>query len=237
MDILIYDNSSSAQAMPTSHHWNIHYIHNPENPGVGAAYNSGFELAKKLGKNWLLLLDQDTRYSINTLNEYTNSIWQYPDQEIFIPQLHDQGGLVSPFQFQLGGGKRILLNPGVHSIHNYIFHNCGLFISMNAFDKAGGYDERFPLDFSDLTFVKRLQKKIDSFVLTTSSAKHSLATSSRASFKERAMRFRSYVKACRLFITDYSSGSIFISLRLFLRTLKLCWEYKTFRFIIIYLNP
>lgn len=236
MDILVYDNSATAQYIPTSKWWKIHYVHNPSNPGVSKAYNMGFQVAKQLEKKWLWLLDQDTEYPSSTLDEYTKASDQHYEQEIFVPQLFDQSDLVSPFQFKNGGGKKVNIEPGVHSIRDFVFHNCGLLVSLKYFEKAGGYDEEFSLDFSDISFAKRLSKISDAFVLTTISAKHALATTSSATIHERAVRFKSYVKACRTFKRIYEPSNLFIPFRLLLRTLKLCWQYKSIQFIRIYLS-
>ena len=236
MNILVYDNSAIAQPPASFPGWNIHLVHNAANPGVSKAYNAGFDLAKQLKMDWLLLLDQDTEYPPSAIESYANAIQQNPKQEIFVPELWDNSGLVSPFQFRFGGGKRINIKPGIHAMQNLFFHNCGMLVSMNYFNRAGGYDERFPLDFSDLSFVKRLQKIASTFMLTPVSAKHALAATSKTTTRERAKRFTLYVKACRTFKNEYSQNDIFISLRLFLRSIKLCWIHKSFRFIGIYLN-
>lgn len=238
MDILIYDNSENPQKTPSSiKGWNIRYVHDSTNGGVSKAYNSAFEMAKRDGKKWLLLLDQDTSYPVSAISEYCRSLTLHPDQHIFIPRLYDTLGMVSPLQFKLGGGKRIKdLNPGTYSLHNFKFHNCGMLISTDAFEKAGGYDEQLPLDFSDFSFIERLKKNQSTFVVNEVTGNHHLASTSVANMEERAVRFKSYIQACRYYQVKYQPDDWKISVRLFLRSIKLSWTHLTFRFVVLYLN-
>lgn len=236
MDILIYDNSEVAQNVPHSMNaWNIQYVHDVRNGGVSRAYNSAFEMAKRRGKKWLLLLDQDTTYPVSVFSDYCNSITQHPKQQIFVPRLIDSIGMASPLKFKRGGGQRIRnLAPGIYSTHGLKFHNCGLFVSTTAFEKAGGYDEQLPLDFSDFSFVDRLKINHPTFVLTETTGEHHLATTSVTGVEERLIRFKSYVKACRYYRITYQSNDVWISVRLFLRSIKLSLTHRSVRFLIHY---
>ena len=236
MDILIYDNSENPQKTPPlTNGWNIHYVHDSTNGGVSKAYNSAFEMAKREGKKWLLLLDQDTSYPVSAISVYCNSITLHPDQQIFVPRLYDTLGMVSPLKFNLGGGQRIgYLNRGVYSLHDFKFLNCGAWVSTRAFEKAEGYDEQLPLDFSDFSFIERLKKNQPTFVVTGVTGSHHLATTSVAHVEDRIIRFKSYLKACRYYKMNYQPDDWRILVRLFFRSLKLSWTHQTFRFVILY---
>lgn len=237
MDILVYDNSSFPQKVQSTDTWQVHYIHDSSNGGVSKAYNAAFEIAKRNGKKWLLLLDQDTSYPPSFFSEYYDSMSQYPDQQVFVSRLSDASGMVSPLQFRSGGGKRVqYMKPGVYSIHDFKFHNCGVWISASTFEKAGGYDENLPLDFSDFSFTDRLRKGTSNFVVTSVAGTHPLAATSIASLDERLTRFKSYMKAGRYYKSNYRPEDWKISVRIFLRSLKLSWTYGTLRFIKLYLR-
>jgi GT2 family glycosyltransferase len=238
MDILIYDNSAVAQKIPHSaNEWNIHYVHDASNGGVSKAYNSAFEMAKRSGKKWLLLLDQDTTYPVSVFSEYCHSITHHHNQQVFVPRLIDSLGMASPLKFKRGGGQRIKnLVPGIHSTYDLKFHNCGLFISTVAFEQAGGYDEQLPLDFSDFSFVDRLKKNHPTFVVTETTGEHHLAATSVTGVEERFIRFTSYLKSCRYYRATYQSNDAWISVRLFLRSVKLSLTHRSARFLVHYLT-
>jgi GT2 family glycosyltransferase len=146
-------------------------------------------------------------------------------------------GIASPLKFKRGGGQRIKnLTPGIYTTNDLKFHNCGLFVSTTAFEKAGGYDEQLPLDFSDFSFVDRLKKNHPAFVVTETTGEHRLATTSSAGVEERFIRFKSYVKACRYYRLKYQSNDRWISGRLFLRSVKLSLTHRSFRFLIHFLK-
>jgi hypothetical protein len=66
--ILIYDNSEKAHKLNlTDCNSGITYFHNQFNGGTVAAYSYAFELADRIGANWLLVLDHDTAIPSNHL--------------------------------------------------------------------------------------------------------------------------------------------------------------------------
>lgn len=58
--VLIYDNSSHPCAQPSEHLPGCIYVHNAGNGGTAAAYEHACTIAREIGIDWLLLLDQDT---------------------------------------------------------------------------------------------------------------------------------------------------------------------------------
>src|SRR5260221_11839723 len=99
--LFIYDNSPQPQEVLTNPCWNIHYQHNPSNPGVSKAYNKGFECAKIQNKKWILLADQDTEFPIDAFDKYLRS-QKESGCSIVVPKLIDQVGIVSPLKFYFG---------------------------------------------------------------------------------------------------------------------------------------
>ena len=230
--IFIYDNSGESQELPSDMCWNFYYKHDPSNAGVSKAYNEGFKKAIELRKKWLLLVDQDTSFPINSLDSYCRTITDSGHQ-IVVPILKDQFGIVSPFKFYFGGGQRILNLSSNKEMNlcDFYFHNSGLLIAVDVFEKAGMYDERLPLDFSDIAFVCRLRKSNSKFTVSNFSCEHKPATSNAATLNERLNRFESYVSSSKYFKVHYSPLDWMLSVRVFLRSIKLSIHYKSFKFI------
>ncbi|HCW08375.1 MAG TPA: hypothetical protein DGG95_13525 [Cytophagales bacterium] len=233
-NIFIYDNSLNAQTILPNASAEIQYVHDASNPGVSKAYNRGFQKAKQLGKKWLLLADQDTRFPGNIFSEYQNCIENFRSQ-IVVPLLLDHIGFVSPFKFWLGGGERVtnLSGSSEMSIHDFFFHNSGLLISIDRFEQAGCYDENLPLDFSDMAFVMKLRRWNNIFLLSNVVCEHQLATSASANFSERLKRFKSYLHSGRYFYKEYFPSRILL-IRFFFRAIKLSWSYRNLKFVILF---
>ncbi len=235
--IFLYDNSLSAQELPSGNDM-IYYHHNPLNAGVSAAYNEGFRKAKQLNKKWLLLLDQDTELPENALKNYGYNLSIHPNKGVFAPVIMDGDQLISPFKLRWGKGIKIKSRqPGVHSFRHLCVINSGLLISCNVFESAGGYDERFPLDFSDLIFIERLSAITPEFILADITLRHSLSSQQDKHINTSVVlnRFKKYGVAAKLF-KKVSKRNVMLIYLLLPRAFKLSLMKKDIRFLLTALN-
>lgn len=231
LDWFVYDNSPAYQEHEFHSNSKITYVHDPKNAGVSRAYNQGFALANKSGKKWLLLLDQDTVFTEDSLEKYYSALITWPQEQCFVPQLHDASGIISPFRFRLGNGLRVKsVKEGIHSFKELQFVNSGLMVSIRAFEQSNGYDEDFPLDFSDYAFIERLHKTVPSFVLVPTTLNHLHSSTSLISIEDELKRFRSYYPAAKLFMNKYHPKKNTILFRAWARAIKLCLKHKTLKF-------
>jgi rhamnosyltransferase len=234
LDLFIYDNSpDSGENFPHNLNWKIIYQHDPSNPGISKAYNEGAKKAYQLGKKWLLLLDQDTDFQQDALANYYKAILDDSNQVCFVPRLIDSVGIISPFKFQLGNGLRIKsVSEGVYSFKELQFVNSGLMISVKAFQSVNGYDETFPLDFSDYAFVERLRKNNSSFVMTSVTGNHDFSGSQNSSPEDQLKRFTFFISAAKQFRKSYHPNNWFITIRTWLRAIKLTVRFKSLKFLV-----
>ena len=169
LDVVVCDNSLNSDLVNGSVFrkgcFNIHYFHDPSNPGVSKAYNFASQYALLLKKEWLLVLDQDTSFPVDTFSKYVSAIQDNPSIKLFAPVLKiSDGRIFSPsrYWFKRGFGlKRISF--GVHGFKGLSPVNSGMMISLDAFGAVGGYDERVRLDFSDFMFIERFRKRFSEF--------------------------------------------------------------------------
>src|SRR4051812_33172951 len=87
--LYIFDNSPQSQVVDQSAPvWlNVVYIHDPLNPGLGVAYNSGAKLATSLNLKWIILLDQDTNFAIDFIKKVNAVMGQVNGIKLFAPRL------------------------------------------------------------------------------------------------------------------------------------------------------
>src|SRR5579871_615533 len=231
--LFVYDNSSQTQNVSSSV-WFVTYVHDPSNPGVSKAYNEGFARAKAQRKKWMLLADQDTTFPEDIFEVYERESHRCA---VVVPQLFDQRGIVSPLKFYFGGGQRqSKVSTEALKLNDYFFHNSGLLVAADVFEKAGKYDENLPLDFSDFSFVQRLKSVADSFVVADCQCQHKLASTSPVHVGERLHRFSSYLASAKYFKKNYKPNDWLISCRLFLRAVKLSIQYGSLKFLAQYLR-
>ena len=231
LDWFVYDNSptNSVASTPKS---NVTFRLDPTNPGVSKAYNAGFSMAASLGKKWLLLLDQDTHFPIDSIENYHAGLIAFPQENCFVPQLTDRMGVISPFKFRLGNGFRLSsVMAGIQNFHKLHVVNSGFMISVSAFRQANGYDENFPLDFSDYAFIERIRTINPTFVLLPLSANHQHSSLQQISADEELKRFKHFVSAANRFKKKYHPGNLLVILRPFLRAIKLSAHHKTMAFV------
>ncbi len=226
-ETFIYDNSLHPSRVSSE---NIAYYHNPLNPGVSAAYNTASTYAESKHKTWMLFLDQDTSVTLNFFEELRAAIDTHSQTMAFVPRLRDQKGVVSPFHFAFGKGWRINIRSSTLSLRSHRFANSGLLIKLSAFQAVGGYDPEIPLDFSDISFGKRLMAFTDHFWVLDTTLSHDFSNNSKMNSEDALLRFHHYCVGASVmsrksgFLNAYTIQSL-------LRACHLSVRYKRGRFI------
>ncbi len=227
--LFIYDNSLQSQAC-VSAQWNIFYVHDSTNPGVSKAYNEGYRKAKELNKKWMMLADQDTTFPESFFDNLSAAFARNSATELFTPLVKSGIRLISPYKLKLGRGVSAdFVEGGTYSLQEFKFINSGLIISTDLFQKSNGYDERFPLDFSDLAFIERVIQHQKTFYALESICVQSLAVDT-SNLADALTRFVIYLKASRLFGREYHSY-FFLLINQLLRSIKLSVRFRTTKFI------
>ncbi len=233
--IFIYDNSPESQNSPATIH-NVIYYHDSDNSGVARAYNAAFKQCQKLGKHWLLLLDQDTTITKYLIPTYVNSLSAFPKQKYFVPIIEDSRGILSPFIYQVGISKRVKhLDAGIQSFSTMRAANNGTLIHSSAFSLVNGYDLELPIDFSDIYFQEKLIPSISTFVVVPERIHQEFSGTEFKDRQQSQIRFQLFCQAC---ITMSSkTGNKFNFYRLSLkRALHLSFRFGTPKFIFLQLK-
>lgn len=236
IDLIIYDNSPSRQDIVPDNFpmWNITYIHDENNPGVSKAYNEASKVAITLGKEWLLLTDQDTQFPRVSILEYIKSANEHNDIKLFVPYLKSGEINFSPSKYYFSRGfiwKKPL--PGIHSFKNKMLLNSGIFVNLDAFKSVGGYNEKVKLYFSDFEFINKFKKKYNIFYLVDFVCKHELSDVVKVDIDAAKKRFYYYCEGgYQSSISKFNFMQLFITI--FLRSMKLSLKYRNFVFLKIF---
>ncbi len=234
-EVLIYDNSPQLDIDAKSNE-SVTYLHDPRNLGVSYAYNKGAELAKERGKNWLLLLDQDTELPFNFIGEIENQTKKYPSSSLYAMRLLNNQALFSPSGYRFKKGYLLKgMMPGLNRLDNITFLNSGLLLSTDLFSEAGGYDNSVPLYFSDFVFINRLRKIISTFVLLPINLNHSLSSNDETDIPSFKIRYQFFMDGAFQALKSEKNGYIAYYISTFLRAVKLSVKLKDTHYLSAYL--
>lgn len=224
-EIFIYDNSPTSAPINSD---SVTYCHDPSNNGVSKAYNCASVHAQVRGKTWLLFLDQDTSVTRDFFISLPKAIAAHPESVAFVPRMMDGKGMVSPFRFSRGRGKRISSIGETLSLNRYRFINSGLFIRFSAYVAAGGYHPDIPLDFSDIEFGCRLKKVTDHFRIIDVPLRHGFSDNDDDA-NASLTRFRFFCRGA--LVMGKESNHLFLyRMHTFVRACHLSFRHKDVRF-------
>jgi rhamnosyltransferase len=235
LDVIIYDNSPLPMPMEVYDfaYLNITYISDPDNGGVSAAYNAAARIGGDRSKKWLILFDQDTALPVDILKQYCSSVSSNSYYQLFAPIMvssHDR--VISPCRFILNKGfSTNNRTVGVRSLAMHSLINCGLCISLEAFNNLKGFDEEFKLDYSDHDFINRFKIFVDTNVfLINAVVKHNLSVFEKNSLLSDKARFIYYNHAVLRYSQLYG-GKLFSAINLILRCMKLSLSHRSLQFV------
>ena len=235
-DLFVYDNSPEPDENQADQHynnWNITYYADKLNGGVSKAYNKAAEVGYKAGKKWLLLLDQDTNFPVQTIDKYLSAIDTYPGEKLFAPKmLTDTGKIISPCVFKyMRGFPSVDIKIGINSFTDISVINCGMCVDIASLRENGGYNEQIKLDFSDHDFIRRFNKNItNNFVVIDLAVQHQLSAETANDTATDLNRFKYYLTGASNMESNFIE-TIYLKINAFLRASKLSVQHKSIIFI------
>ncbi len=198
LEVFVYDNGKDKQNVKSYYFENLKiiYIHDKRNLGVSFAYNRGAEKAKELNKEWILILDQDTCISNDSIKKYINSMIEETSIKLFVPILEiEEGKILSPCRYMFKKGFFLkTISKGISNFENKSVVNSGMMINLIEFLKVGGYNEKVFLDHSDFIFINKFKQRNRNFYIIDSVWKQNLSTLSD-NFKQEKKRFKLFISS------------------------------------------
>lgn len=121
----------------------IKYIFNGKNIGVASALNIGAKMAINENYEWLLTMDQDSRFKKNSVNKMKSYIDEIDTSNV---------GLITPWH---------VINTGVKPSKDKIDYpfevmTSGNIINLEAYKKIGGYKDNYFIDDIDIEYCMNL---------------------------------------------------------------------------------
>ncbi len=144
IDLLyVIDNSDCKNEIPESK--KINYIFNNENIGVAKALNMACSKAIKEKYNWILTMDQDTKFKSGVINRMKDYIKNndYSKDGILVPWHNTKLDIIK--------SKDVIDYP-------LQVMTSGNLVNLNIYKEIGGYNEDFFIDGIDIEYCLRLKK-------------------------------------------------------------------------------
>lgn len=145
--VIVVDDSAISHAHLLEGQSDVVYVPRLRNQGIAAALNVGYERAEALGADWVLTMDQDSSWEPDILNRYIDVVSAHSGDNsvaVFGPDFNGSGA-------EAGYTNEIELNDVSSLISS------GSIVSLEAFDRTGGYNEDLFIDQVDHEFCCRLR--------------------------------------------------------------------------------
>lgn len=227
INLFVFDNSPQRQYDNEKFvfkKFNVEYYHDGSNPGLSAAYNLALEKALKINKKWLLLLDQDTVFTKDYIDEI-NSIdfLNIPNNvAAIIPKVVSfEGSKISPARMLTGGlCKTIEIESGI-SLSTITGINSGTLIKTQFIESITEFNTAFPLDMLDHWYFREIYRSKNVVLVLNSTIFQNLSVAGKFEETVSIDRYRNILLAEKIFIKNDGLFALLIfKLRLIRRALK-----------------
>jgi len=168
---------------------NLFYVNNNGNKGIAQALNLGARLAIKNGANWLLTMDQDSRFIGDSVKKLIEVIENLGNEAI---------GIVAPLH-RVTNGQLQMQNSIVEEL---TVMTSGNLVNLPAYQKVGGFREDYFIDYVDHEYCLRLRKNgFKILVVTSSILEHNLGTIRVYDFFGKKVEVTNHSSLRRYYIT------------------------------------
>lgn len=178
--LFLIDNSPSDKLKHLAEDKRIEYIHNPSNPGFGAAHNIAIEMAIKSGLKYHFIINPDIHFECDIIVTMVNYMESHSEVGMLMPKVLNNDGSVqylpkllpNPLWVFRRKLKTLLPNyksflnqyelrnvPQQHIYNAPILSGCFTLLNLEAVKEVGGYDDRFFMYFEDFDLSRRIHKK------------------------------------------------------------------------------
>lgn len=201
--VTIIDNSPTDDLSDAVSDFKIDYIHNPSNPGYGAAHNIAMRNSLERGFQYHLVLNADVYFEKDTLEIISSYMTNNPSVGQIMPRILNTDGsiqrvcklLPSPFdlllrrfvpaflylrrrrQFELwdSGYDKIMFVP--------YLSGCFMFFRCSVLKDVGVFDERFFMYPEDIDLTRRVAMRHDTLFFPLATATHEHGAASQKSLR------------------------------------------------------
>ncbi len=181
VDVTVVDNSPGDDLRAICRDFPCNYIHNPSNPGYGAAHNIALRSSLNSAVDYHLILNADVVFSENVLCEIMNFMEKNKNIGQIMPKVLNSDGTIQrlcklvptpvdlvlrrflPYRFSRESRKRFELWESGYNKTMFVpyLSGCFMFLRCEALKSVGIFDERFFMYGEDIDLTRRMALKFD----------------------------------------------------------------------------
>jgi hypothetical protein len=202
--LFIVDNSPSDELSTMLRFSNVQYIHNPSNPGFGAAHNIAILKALEMGSKYHFIVNPDIYFKGDVISPMVSYMELDPEIGMMMPQILNLDGSLqnlpklfpSPFSILLRKIKKPIgfYNKFIEKyelrfvdedkIYNApILSGCFTLLNLKAIQEIGMYDDKFFMYFEDWDLSRRMHRKYKTIYFPKVSIYHGYESGANKSSK------------------------------------------------------
>jgi rhamnosyltransferase len=122
---------------------NVTYLDNKGNQGLAAALNVGINAAVAKGYNWVLTMDQDSKFSAEMLERFISCV----------SSLNTTAAIYTPYHLLTEGMQE---RSGIQEVNSCM--TSGNLLNLGAYQRCGPFLEKLFIDYVDHEYCLRLRK-------------------------------------------------------------------------------
>lgn len=198
------------------------------NKGLSKAYNHALDALQ--GKKGLVVwFDDDTTIPGDYFEKLKKSVSDNPNTDVFVPEIYDERGLLSPCAINDYCVKRM---GDSHSFEGKILTaiNTGMACSLEIFEDYR-YDEGYFLDYIDHKFIRDCRERGLSVRVFEARLQQRFSDNSHDNLEGDLVRFRIFARDFSRFCKRDLRGRMYSFFALLARAVKLGLIYKNFGFV------
>lgn len=210
--IFLIDNSPNDKLKELEDNSRIEYIHNPSNPGFGAAHNIAIRKAMDMGSNYHFIVNPDIYFESDVISAMVSFMKSDPSIGMMMPQILNLDGsiqylpklLPSPYSIFMRKFKKpksvydsFINRYELRSVPNERIYNapvlsgCFTLLNLKAIAEVGMYDDAFFMYFEDWDLSRRVHEKYKTIYFPFASIYHGYDSGANRNGK----LFRIFVKS------------------------------------------
>lgn len=188
----------------TKHLDRVVYIHNPDNPGFGAAHNLALQMALNSQFDYHFVINPDVTFNNDVMGSMLKYMQQNFDIGMMMPQILNSDGTIqnlpkllpSPFSVLMRKLKnprkyyeRFISSYELRFVDKDIIYNapilsgCFTLFRLSAVKEVGMYDDNFFMYFEDWDLSRRMHKKYKTVYYPLVSVVHGYESGANKSLK------------------------------------------------------
>ena len=177
--VYLVDNSALNNQAAYSTNGQIEYLHNPSNPGFGAAHNLAMELAQKAQSKYHFVVNPDIQLGEDVIHSMVNFMSKDLKIGMMMPQILNLDGSIQflpklfpsplsilkrkfkfPFLSQQAfvNTYELRISPSSQIYQGPIISGCFALLNLTAVREVGCFDESFFMYFEDFDLSRRMNK-------------------------------------------------------------------------------